>query len=191
MWVKSGDEPVISTFPNKLREGSWTRRNVIPLTIEKSGEEISRARIWALGERPDISREGVEERVFVCRWFLNGTLAVTFHSSLSLPLSFNSIGIGPAFVSTTAFSPFDLFSPSFSTYEAEPIVGCPANGNSSSGVKMSILYSGCSDEGLGDAGWRNTVSERLNSFAMSCFWVWVRVVDKWEGRRIRARGLPV
>lgn len=69
-----------------------------------------------------------------------------------------------------------------------PIVGWPAKGISAREVKMSIFLS----DGLSPSGrWRNTVSDKLNSEAMDCFWVWVRDVDRVDGTRIMARGLPV
>jgi len=67
-------------------------------------------------------------------------------------------------------------------------VGWPANGNSSSGVKMSICHS--DGEDVADS-WRNTVSERLNSLAMSCFCVCVMEFLRDEGICTIASGLPV
>ena len=69
-----------------------------------------------------------------------------------------------------------------------PMVGWPAKGISATEVKISIgIIVGSS----GLEGWRKTVSERLNSLAMACFWVWVRVGEVEEGMRTIARGLPV
>lgn len=70
-----------------------------------------------------------------------------------------------------------------------PMVGWPAKGISAREVKMSIFLS----DGLvpSSGRWRNTVSDKLNSEAMDCFWVWVREIDRVEGTRIMARELPV
>ena len=66
------------------------------------------------------------------------------------------------------------------------MVGWPAKGISAMLVKMSMEMV---VEGV-DCSCRKTISERLNSLAMDCFWDWVRVVDSSAGTRIMATGLP-
>lgn len=42
----------------------------------------------------------------------------------------------------------------------------------------------------GETSWRKTVSERLNSAAMACFWASVRATFKDRGTLTTARGFP-
>jgi hypothetical protein len=51
-----------------------------------------------------------------------------------------------------------------------PMVGWPANGSSTLGVKISMVRLVVVSESPGGRC-RNTVSERLNSAAMDCFWL--------------------
>ncbi len=88
---------------------------------------------------------------------MNGTCAFTTLVSLSYDM-----GIGPAFVMRVSTSSLRIFS----RYHDVPTVGCPANGTSVREVKMSMVRV--------LEGWvgmcRKTISERLNSEAIDCFW---------------------
>lgn len=71
-------------------------------------------------------------------------------------------------------------------HEAAPMVGWPAKGISQSVVKMSMVLLV-----LSRTGCTKILSDRLNSRAMVCFWLWVRALDSSSGRKTTASGLPV
>ena len=68
-----------------------------------------------------------------------------------------------------------------------PIVGCPAKGTSAMEVNMSMVRSVLAES---EGRCKKTISERLNSVAMACFWACVRADFKEAGTCTTARGFP-
>lgn len=97
------------------------------------------------------------------------------------------MGIRPDFVRSVVGAASLDVAAELRSQEAEPMVGWPAKGSSVSVMNMSTIRS---EEGESDAEWIKTVSERLNSRAMSCFWACERMESRAAGRKTMARGFP-
>lgn len=175
-------------------EGSWTAIMVMPFTMEKTGKSESGDEMW--GVREGWRRRRAEDGKRVAwRRVLWATFALTAGRPLKRDGA-SETGIRPDFVRRAlivgSFTPSSDPAAALRSHDAEPMVGWPAKGSSVSVAKMSMRRS---PGGESDAAWRKTVSERLNSRAMSCFWACVRgvevvVVVVEGGRRTIARGFP-
>ena len=92
-----------------------------------------------------------------------GTGCVIHANASALPLHSRETGVGPTPSSNTTFSRPGAIAPVSASANVLPIVGCPAIGSSSPGVKMRIRTSPPPSGGK-----MNVDSEKFISWAMRC-----------------------